>query len=160
MNYSIKAALGIKDPYLELDTAHFKDTIEDQGNQVIVHLIQSYPLHCPRCGQLMLKNGFKLVKVLGPSLHYEPTIWSICKQKYLCKPSLNCPQTITKVAKVEDVKYHHHISQAIKQRVMMQLTVNESQTDIAKELGISDWTVRRVIFNLDQFFKPNYHWLP
>ncbi|WED58064.1 hypothetical protein PY770_04580 [Fructilactobacillus sanfranciscensis] len=28
----------------------------------------------------------------------------------------------------------------------MQLTVNESQTDIAKELGISDWTVRRVIF--------------
>ncbi len=43
---------------------------------------------------------------------------------------------------------------------MMQLTVNESQTDIAKELGISDWTVRRVIFNLDQFFKPNYHWLP
>nr|WP_308723597.1 transposase family protein [Lactiplantibacillus plantarum] len=26
----------------------------------------------------------------------------------------------------------------------MQLTVNESQTDIAKELGISDWTVRRV----------------
>lgn len=160
MNYSTKAALGIKDPYLELDTAHFKDAIEDQGNQVIVHLIQSYPLHCPRCGQLMLKNGFKLVKVLRPSLHYEPTIWSIRKQKYLCKPSLNCPQTITKVAKVEDVKYHHHISQAIKQRVMMQLTVNESQTDIAKELVISDWTVRRVIFNLDQFFKPNYHRLP
>ncbi|WP_243685697.1 hypothetical protein [Limosilactobacillus fermentum] len=24
----------------------------------------------------------------------------------------------------------------------MQLTANESQTDIAKELGISDWTVR------------------
>ena len=33
MNYSTKAALGIKDPYLELDTAHFKDAIEDQGNQ-------------------------------------------------------------------------------------------------------------------------------
>ncbi len=29
MNYSTKAALGIKDPYLELDTAHFKDAIED-----------------------------------------------------------------------------------------------------------------------------------
>ena len=41
----------------------------------------------------------------------------------------------------------------------MQLTANESQTDIAKELGISDWTVRRVIFNLDQFFKPCYYWL-
>jgi len=43
---------------------------------------------------------------------------------------------------------------------MIQLTTNESQIDIAKELGISDWTVRRIIFNLDQFFKPNYHWLP
>ena len=43
---------------------------------------------------------------------------------------------------------------------MIQLTTNESQIDIAKELGISDWTVRLVIFNLDQFFKPNYHWLP
>ncbi len=43
---------------------------------------------------------------------------------------------------------------------MIQLTTNESQIDIAKELGISDWTVRRVVFNLDQFFKPNYHWLP
>ncbi len=75
--------------------------------------------------------AFKLVKVLGPSLHYEPTIWSIRKQKYLCKPSLQTAhKTITKVAKVEDVKYHHHISQAIKQRVMMQLTVNESQTDL------------------------------
>ena len=93
-------------------------------------------------------------------MHYEPTIWSIRKQKYLCKPSLDCPQTITKVARVEGVKYRHHISQAIKRRIMMQLTANESQTDIAKELGISDWTVRRVIFNLDQFFKPNYHWLP
>ncbi|MDH5101461.1 ISL3 family transposase, partial [Lactobacillus kefiranofaciens] len=124
------------------------------------HLIQSYPLRCPRCGQLMLKNGFKIVNVLGPSLHYQPTIWSISNQKYLCKPSSACPSTITELAKVKDIKYRHHISQAIKQQVMIQLTTNESQIDIAKELGISDWTVRRVIFNLDQFFKPNYHWLP
>ncbi|MDF4142511.1 ISL3 family transposase, partial [Lactobacillus kefiranofaciens] len=100
------------------------------------------------------------VNVLGPSLHYQPTIWSIRNQKYLCKPSSACPSTITELAKVKDIKYRHHISQAIKQQVMIQLTTNESQIDIAKELGISDWTVRRVIFNLDQFFKPNYHWLP
>lgn len=134
--------------------------IESHDNQVVVHLIQSYPLRCPRCGQLMLKNGFKIVNVLGPSLHYQPTIWSIRNQKYLCKPSSACPSTITELAKVKDIKYRHHISQAIKQQVMIQLTTNESQIDIAKELGISDWTVRRVIFNLDQFFKPNYHWLP
>ena len=134
--------------------------IESHDNQVVVHLIQSYPLRCPRCGQLMLKNGFKIVNVLGPSLHYQPTIWSIRNQKYLCKPSSACPSTITELAKVKDIKYRHHIIQAIKQQVMIQLTTNEFQIDIAKELGISDWTVRRVIFNLDQFFKPNYHWLP
>lgn len=134
--------------------------IESHDNQVVVHLIQSYPLRCPRCGQLMLKNGFKIVNVLGPSLHYQPTIWSIRNQKYLCKPSSACPSTITELAKVKDIKYRHHIIQAIKQQVMIQLTTNEFQIDIAKELGISDWTVIRVIFNLDQFFKPNYHWLP
>lgn len=160
MDYSTRTALGIKDSHLELDTAHFKNVIESHDNQVVVHLIQSYPLRCPRCGQLMLKNGFKIVNVLGPSLHYQPTIWSISNQKYLCKPSSACPSTITELAKVKDIKYRHHISQAIKQQVMIQLTTNESQIDIAKELGISDWTVRRVIFNLDQFFKPNYHWLP
>ncbi|NRO30165.1 hypothetical protein IMAU30143_00369 [Lactobacillus helveticus] len=160
MDYSTRTALGIKDSHLELDTAHFKNVIESHDNQVVVHLIQSYPLRCPRCGQLMLKNGFKIVNVLGPSLHYQPTIWSIRNQKYLCKPLSACPSTITELAKVKDIKYRHHISQAIKQQVMIQLTANESQIDIAKELGISDWTVRRVIFNLDQFFKPNYHWLP
>lgn len=160
MDYSTRTALGIKDSHLELDTAHFKNVIESHDNQVVVHLIQSYPLRCPRCGQLMLKNGFKIVNVLGPSLHYQPTIWSIRNQKYLCKPSSACPSTITELAKVKDIKYRHHISQAIKQQVMIQLTTNESQIDIAKELEISDWTVRRVIFNLDQFFKPNYHWLP
>lgn len=160
MDYSTRTALGIKDSHLKLDTAHFKNVIENQGDKVIVHLIQSYPLRCPRCGQLMLKNGFKTVNVLGPSLHYQSTIWSIRKQKYLCNPSSDCPSTITEMAKVKDIRYRQHISQAIKQRVMMQLTTNESQIDIAKELGISDWTVRRVICNLDQFFKPNYHWLP
>lgn len=160
MDYSTRTALEIKDSHLELDTAHFKNVIESHDNQVVVHLIQSYPLRCSRCGQLMFKNGFKIVNVLGPSLHYQPTIWSISNQKYLCKPSSACPSTITELAKVKDIKYRHHISQAIKQQVMIQLTTNESQIDIAKELGISDWTVRRVIFNLDQFFKPNYHWLP
>lgn len=98
--------------------------IESHDNQVVVHLIQSYPLRCPRCGQLMLKNGFKIVNVLGPSLHYQPTIWSMRNQKYLCKPSSACPSTITELAKVKDIKYRHHISQAIKQQVMIQLTTN------------------------------------
>lgn len=160
MDYSTKTALGIKDCHLELDTKHYQDPIEDQGSFIVVHLIQSYPHHCPLCGQLMKRNGFKIVRNFGPALHYKPTIWSIRKQKYICKPSQSCPKTVTGFAKVTDIKYHDHIALAVKQRIMMQLSNNESQIDIAKSLDVSDWTVRRLIFKLDQAFKPNYHWLP
>lgn len=160
MNNSIRTILGVKDPYLKLDEKNFDNPIEDQPNQIIVHLIQTYPMHCPRCGQLMCKNGYKTVNCLGPELHFKPTIWSIKKQKYICKASSSCPEVITKLAALRDINYHDHISLATKQRAMMLLTKNESQSDLAKELNVSDWTIRRVITNLDQFFKPNYHWLP
>ena len=160
MNYSTRVALGVKDYHLELDDKHFTEPVEDQGNRIVIHFIQSYPLHCPRCGQPMLKNGFRTVNALGPSLHYKPTIWSIRKQKYLCKPSDDCPNTVTRLAQVKDIDYHTHITWAIKQRAMMLLTTNQSQKDLAKSLGVSDWTVRRVITNLDSSFKPNYRWLP
>ena len=160
MNKSIRTALGIKDPHLELNQNLNVEAIEDQKKQIVVHLIQSYPMHCPICGRLMVKNGFKEVNYLGPSLHYERTIWSIQKQKYLCKPSKECPKTVTRLAEVKDVKHHDHISKAIKQRLMMELTKNQSQIDLAKDFDVSDGTVRRVINCLDQTFKPNYHWLP
>ncbi len=67
---------------------------------------------------------------------------------------------VTKIATVKDIDYRNHIAWAIKQRAMMLLTTNQSQKDLAKALGISDWTVRRVITNLDSSFKPNYRWLP
>ena len=160
MNYSTRVALGVKDSHLELDEKHFAEPIEDLGDRIVVHLVQSYPLSCPHCGQPMLKNGFKTVNALGPSLHYQPTIWSIRKQKYLCKPSADCPTMVTKIATVKDIDYRNHIAWAIKQRAMMLLTTNQSQKDLAKTLGVSDWTVRRVITNLDSSFKPNYRWLP
>lgn len=160
MDYSTRVALGVKDCHLELDEKHFAEPIEDQGDRIVIHLVQSYPLSCPHCGQPMLKNGFKTVNALGPSLHYQPTVWSIRKQKYLCKPSADCPTMVTKIATVKDIDYRNHIAWAIKQRAMMLLTTNQSQKDLAKALGISDWTVRRVITNLDSSFKPNYRWLP
>ncbi|AWD63150.1 transposase [Limosilactobacillus reuteri] len=95
MNNSIRTILGVKDPYLKLDEKNFDNPIEDQPNQIIVHLIQTYHMHCPRCGQLMCKNGYKTVNCLGPELHFKPTIWSIKKQKYICKASSSCPEVIT-----------------------------------------------------------------
>lgn len=73
MNNSIKTILGIKDPYLKLDEKNFDNPIEDQPNQIIVHLIQTYPMHCPKCGHLMCKNGYKTVNCLGPELHFVNT---------------------------------------------------------------------------------------
>ena len=108
----------------------------------------------------MYKNGFRIVNYHGADLHYKPTIWSIKKQKYLYPATPQCPQTVTKLAPVKDVQYRHHIATSIKQRIMMQLAKNESQTDIADDFSVSDWTVRRVINHLDHVFKPNYHWLP
>ena len=160
MDNFIRTILGIKDPHLELDTNREGETAEEQEDQIIIHLIQSYPIHCPVCGCLMSKNGYREVNYLGPSLHYKRTIWSIQKQKYVCKPSKICPKTVTKLAEVKDIKSHDHISQAIKQRLMMGLTKNQSQLDLAKDFDVSDSTVRRVINCLNQAFKPNYHWLP
>ena len=160
MDNSIRTALEIKDPHLELDLNTKEDPITDRGDYIVVHLIQSYPMHCPQCGRLMDKNGFREVKYHGTDLHYKPTIWSVRKQKYLCPASPQCPETVTKLAAVEDVQYRHHIATNIKKRIMMQLTKNESQTDIADNFSVSDWTVRRVINHLDHVFKPNYHWLP
>ncbi len=160
MDHSIKTALGIKDVHLELDTNTKEDPITDHGDCIMVHLIQSYPMHCPHCGHLMYKNGFRIVNYHGADLHYKPTIWSIKKQKYLYPATPQCPQTVTKLAPVKDVQYRHHIATSIKQRIMMQLAKNESQTDIADDFSVSDWTVRRVINHLDHVFKPNYHWFP
>lgn len=159
MDNSTRTVLGIKDQHIDLDTK-FPEPIEEQDGQIIVHLIQTYPMVCPHCGRLMLKNGFKTVEAVAPSEHYKPTIWSIRKQKYICKPTSSCPQTITRLAMVTDINYHDHIIREVKQRIMMHLTLNESETDIGKILGVSDWTVRRVITSIEQDFQPNYHWLP
>lgn len=94
------------------------------------------------------------------SIAQSPIIWSIRKQKYICKPSPDCPATVTQVAAVADVPFRHHIVQLIKQRLACALAQDKSQKDIADEFLVSDWTVRRILLGLDKFFQPNWHWLP
>ena len=159
MDNSTKIMLGIKDSHLELDQ-NFTEPVEDQGDRIVVHLVQSYQMTCPYCGKTMQKNGMREVHCLGPALNYKPTIWSIKKQKYLCKPSKSCPNNVTRLAPILDVNPHDQITISVKQRIMMLLTLNLSEKDISKIIGVSDLTVRRVITNLDHEFKPNYHWLP
>ena len=73
---------------------------------------------------------------------------------------LACPKTITKLAAVEDVHYRNRITTSVKQYITMKLQLNEFQTDIAKEMNVSPWTVRRTIDQTENIFQPNYHWLP
>ncbi|MBC8745039.1 ISL3 family transposase, partial [Lactobacillus sp. Marseille-P7033] len=40
MDNSTKIMLGIKDSHLELDQ-NFTEPVEDQGDQIVVHLVQS-----------------------------------------------------------------------------------------------------------------------
>lgn len=108
MDNSIRTALGIKDTHLELDTNTKEDSIADHGDYIVVHLVQSYPMHCPHCGRLMYKNGIKIVNYHGADLHYKPTVWSIKKQKYICPASPQCPQTVTKLAPVESPYRHEY----------------------------------------------------
>lgn len=159
MDNNIKILAGFKDDRLEIDPKFADKAVDDQGPYIIVHLLQTYPLHCPKCGRLMLKNGFKKVNYQGPSVHYQPVIWSIRKQKYICKPSRECPATVTQVAEVSDVPFRHHIAQLIKQRMACALAQNKSQKDVANDFFVSDWTVRRILLGLDKFFQPNWHWL-
>lgn len=68
--------------------------------------------------------------------------------------------TITKFARVTDIDYRNHITREVKQRIMMHLTLNQSETDIGKILGVYDWTIGRVITRINQDFQPNYQRLP
>lgn len=160
MDNNIRLLLGIKDPHLEIDPKFGKNYIAKQGTFIVAHLIQTYSVSCPKCGQPMLKNGFKTVNYLHDSAHGEPVIWSIRKQKFICKRSAKCPHCVTRLAQVTDVAFHHHIAKIVKSHIAYKMTNNESQKDIAKDLHVSDWTVRRVIQGLDHFFQPNFHWLP
>lgn len=43
---------------------------------------------------------------------------------------------VTKIATIKGINYRNHIAWSIKQRVMMLLTTNQSQKDLAKTLGV------------------------
>lgn len=54
MTNDINFWTGIKDPHLKPD----KPFLTENKNLKVIHLIQSYPMYCPLCGQLMRRNGF------------------------------------------------------------------------------------------------------
>lgn len=159
MDNNISFLTGINDPYLKLDNP--AETIEDTDTH-IVHVIQTYPMHCPQCGQLMRKNGFKSrrqrVRILPIS--GCPSFLEIKKQQYICPPSKLCPATVTAVAKVAGIDSGCRISQRVKQHIALQLEDNISQKELGKLNFVSANTVERVLWTTKAEFKVAQQWLP
>lgn len=158
MTNDIKFWTGIKDPYLKTD----KPFLTEDKELKVIHLIQSYPMHCPLCGQLMRRNGFRkrpvTIKIL--SLAGKPAVLKIKKQQYLCPSSPQCPKRVTKVAQVQGVKFACRIANVVKYHIVQELSENESMRTIANHHNVSTNTVERQLEGLEDTFKTNSHWLP
>ena len=134
MTNDINFWTGIKDPYLKPD----KPFLTEDKELKIIHLIQSYPMHCPLCGQLMRRNGFRkrpvTIKIL--TLAGKPAVLKIKKQQYLCPPSPQCPKRVTKVAEVQGVNFACRIANVVKYHIVQELSENESMRTIASHHNV------------------------
>jgi transposase len=149
---------GINDPDLKI----VKSGVEDTGNYKVIHLVKTGTCHCPVCGRPMLKNGYRRqsVKILALPIANVPTILLIRKQKYICKPSPQCPRTVTKVAEIKGINHGCRITNNVKRAIILTLRRNESQKDIGEQYYVSPSTVGRIIESLEDSFTPEKSWLP
>lgn len=158
MTNDINFWTGIKDPHLKPDQPY----LTENKNLKVIHLIQSYPMHCLLCGQLMRRNGFRkkpvTIKIL--TLAGKPAVLKIKKQQYLCPPSPKCPKRVTKVAEVQGVNFACRIANVVKYHIVQELSENESMRTIASHHNVSTNTVERQLEGLEDTFKTNPHWLP
>ena len=59
MTNNINFLTGIQDPGIQLDH-NYEETMETTNEGVkVIHLVKTGECHCPVCGRLMLKNGFR-----------------------------------------------------------------------------------------------------
>ena len=143
---------GINDPNLKMDKSGVKNT----GNYKVIHLVKAGTCRCPVCGRPMLKNGFRCqpVKILALLIANVPTILLIKKQKYICKPSPQCPETVTKVAEIKGINQGCRIANNVKQAITLDLRRNESQKDIGEQYHVSPSMAGRIIDSLEDSFTP------
>jgi transposase len=158
MANDISFLTGINDPNLKMD----KSGVENIGNYKVIHLVKTGTCYCPVCGRPMLKNGYRRqpVKILALPIANVPTILLIRKQKYICKPSSQCPETVTKIAEINGINHGCRIANNVKQAITLDLRRNESQKDIGEQYYVSPSTVGRIIDSLEDNFTPEKSWLP
>lgn len=159
MNNDINFLTGIQDPGLQLDKGG-TETVDDKIK--VIHLVKTGECRCPICGRLMLKNGFRHrpVVITALSVAGMKTILMIRKQQYICKPSVQCPETITKIASIHGIRRGCRIANNVKQYITKDLHRNISQKELAKNYYVSASTVARTIDSLEDIFTPEKNWLP
>ncbi|QXL48728.1 ISL3 family transposase [Ligilactobacillus salivarius] len=160
MDNNIKLLLGITDPNLTIDpkyqyTSYIEEKIIKNGKALLCHLYLSYPMYCPNCKTLMLHNGTKVVNNVHLSSAGKKLVLSIRKQKYLCP---ECKKTAT--AKFKDTNYHDHFSNAVKAKLVRDLSLSRPMCEIAADSFTSSNTIIRSLESVENNFKVNRNWLP
>ncbi len=107
----------IIDPYLKFN----KPATTEENGQKIIHLLQSFSMHYLVCSQLMQHNSRlrrRPVKIKDFSIANQPTILSIIKQQYLCRPLASCPNLVTRTASAQGIKKGCRIASTVKQHIL------------------------------------------
>src|SRR5699024_12706625 len=109
---------------------------------LLCHMYLSYTMQCPNCKVLMLHKGTKVVNNVHLSSAGKKLVLSIRKQKYLCP---ECKKTFT--AKFKDTNYHDHFSNAVKAKLVRDLSLSRPMCEIAADSFTSSNTIIRSLEN-------------
>ena len=145
MDNNIKLLLGITDPNLTIDPKY----------QYTSYIEEKIIKNSTNCKALMLRNGTKVVNNVHLSSAGKKLVLSIRKQKYLCP---ECKKTAT--AKFKDTNYHDHFSNAVKAKLVRDLSLSRPMCEIAADSFTSSNTIIRSLESVENNFKVNRNWLP
>jgi transposase len=145
MDNNIKLLLGITDPNLTIDPKY----------QYTSYIEEKIIKNSTNCKALMLRNGTKVINNVHLSSAGKKLVLSIRKQKYLCP---ECKKTAT--AKFKDTNYHDHFSNAVKAKLVRDLSLSRPMCEIAADSFTSSNTIIRSLESVENNFKVNRNWLP
>ena len=152
--------LGIKDKNIVL-TDEITEMKKNGVLYKVLHGKLSYiPSSCSKCGcsnvdHRIIKYGTKTTYVRLLPCNGQPTILQLKKQRFFCK---ECKETFTATTTI--VLPYCNIGTHIKRKILLDSRLKISEKDIARQNGVSDHTVHRMINSCFEQFTPCYHYLP
>ena len=143
--------LNIKDKNIKiLDGKQEIKKIKGNNYKIIEGYLTYIPSYCPNCGCVnetandIIKWGFrKNCKIKIPKISNCLSMLLLHKQRFLCK---HCKNTF--IAETSLVERNRNISNNTDLQISLELSIKQSEKDIAKRLGISSSTVNRKLESL------------